>query len=82
MVSSSFSTPCQPASDAFFSGYVDGNESGDMTFVTTVNSTDPIVRSSYHPSLFSTMSTREIENTSDQISGFIVPLELIAKKAW
>jgi len=42
VVSSSFSTPCMPATDAFFSGYIPGSVSGDQTFVVTVNSTDPI----------------------------------------
>jgi len=42
VVSSAFSSPCQPTTDAFFSGYITGDGTGDMTFVTTVNSTDPI----------------------------------------
>lgn len=42
VVSSTFSTPCVPATDAFFSGYITGNDSGDQTFVVAVNSTDPI----------------------------------------
>lgn len=42
VVSSSFSSPCQPETNSFFSGYVTGDGTGDMTFVTTVNSTDPI----------------------------------------
>jgi len=42
VVSSAFSTPCLPATNAFFSGYIPGDESGDTTFIVPVNSTDPI----------------------------------------
>jgi len=42
VVSSTFSSPCVPATDAFFSGYIPGTSSGDTTFVVDVNSTDPI----------------------------------------
>lgn len=43
VVSSTFATPCIPGEDAFFSGYIPGSSTGDMTFVVEVNSTDPIV---------------------------------------
>ncbi|TAQ90223.1 hypothetical protein B7494_g1491 [Chlorociboria aeruginascens] len=42
VVSSTFDEPCVPNSPAFFSGYVPGDPSGSVTFVTTVNTTDPI----------------------------------------
>ncbi|KUJ12599.1 uncharacterized protein LY89DRAFT_210729 [Mollisia scopiformis] len=42
VVSGPFSSPCEPATDAFFSGYIKGDLVGDMTFIVTINSTDPI----------------------------------------
>jgi len=45
VVSGPFATPCQPANDSFFSDYINvprTDESGDMVFSTTVNSTGPI----------------------------------------
>ncbi|TAQ89922.1 hypothetical protein B7494_g1768 [Chlorociboria aeruginascens] len=41
VVSGAFDSPCQPNGN-FFSGYIRGSDNGDMTFVTTVTSTDPI----------------------------------------
>jgi len=42
VVSSTFDSPCQPASNAFFSGYEIGTTSGNVTFTVPVTSTDPI----------------------------------------
>jgi len=42
VVSSTFESPCIPATNAFFSGYVAGTSSGSIIFTTNVTSTDPI----------------------------------------
>jgi len=42
VVSSTFDSPCVPATDAFFSGYQKADSTGDTTFVVNVTSTDPI----------------------------------------
>jgi len=42
VVSSTFDSPCVPAPNAFFSGYIKGSDSGDDTFIVNVTSTDPI----------------------------------------
>jgi len=42
VVEADFSSPCVPNSNAFFSGYVQGDNKGDMTYLITVNDTNPI----------------------------------------
>jgi len=42
VVEGSFASPCQPATNGFFSGYIPGSKEGEMTFVVNVTSTDPI----------------------------------------
>lgn len=42
VVEGMFSSPCLPATNAFFSGYIPGSTTGEMTFVVNVTSTDPI----------------------------------------
>jgi len=37
-----FSSPCEPATNGFFSGYMPGSTNGEMTFVVDVTTTDPI----------------------------------------
>ncbi|KAH7346205.1 Cupredoxin [Rhexocercosporidium sp. MPI-PUGE-AT-0058] len=38
---SSFDTPCQPATDGFYSGIIQGNQAGDHTFTINITSTSP-----------------------------------------
>lgn len=42
VVSSTFASPCVPGPNAFFSGYISGDQTGDQTFIVNVTSTDPI----------------------------------------
>jgi len=42
VVEAAFANPCVPIDNAFFSGYMTGDEQGDMTYLVTVNNTDPI----------------------------------------
>ncbi|KAG0646451.1 putative GPI-anchored cupredoxin [Hyphodiscus hymeniophilus] len=42
VVKGDFDSPCMPASNTFFSGYIDGTPSGNDTYSITVKSTDPI----------------------------------------
>ncbi|KAH6714227.1 Cupredoxin [Leptodontidium sp. MPI-SDFR-AT-0119] len=37
----SFDTPCQPASNGFYSGIIQGNQAGDHTFTINITSTSP-----------------------------------------
>ncbi|KAE8445040.1 hypothetical protein EG329_013754 [Mollisiaceae sp. DMI_Dod_QoI] len=42
VVAGTFANPCEPAPNAFFSGYIKGDLTGDVTFIVNVTSTDPI----------------------------------------
>jgi len=42
VVQSSFSSPCQPSSNGFFSGSYSDTNNGELKFVVQVNGTDPI----------------------------------------
>ncbi|CZR68772.1 uncharacterized protein PAC_18671 [Phialocephala subalpina] len=42
VVSSTFANPCVPDTNAFFSGYIPGDKTGDQTFIVNVTTTDPI----------------------------------------
>ncbi|KAH8750879.1 Cupredoxin, partial [Hyaloscypha finlandica] len=42
VASSTLESPCVPAPDAFFSGFLKADTTGDTTFVVNVTSTDPI----------------------------------------
>ncbi|KAH7410587.1 Cupredoxin [Cadophora sp. MPI-SDFR-AT-0126] len=41
VVLSSFDTPCQPATDGFYSGIIQGNQEGNHTFTISITSTSP-----------------------------------------